>query len=392
LDDVVDPDEGDSYVIGGRLYVFNEEDQWVDAGFIKTNITFGDVSTVSAGSPAGVDVVVVGEDTVRLDFVIPEGPAGVEGPGGPEGPVGPIGPEGPVGPQGPVGEGLLILGSVASEEDLPESGNEIGDAYLIGEDLYIWNGSAWENVGSITGPEGPEGPQGPPGPAGADGSPTGSIVMFGGTSAPSGWLFCSGQDVSRSTFSALFSVIGTSYGAGDGSTTFGLPDLVSRFPLGSSVPNSVGSSGGSNTHGHALTISSGDHSHTHGFSGSGSSSTSSEPSHNHVMSVGSNNSSDVGAATNANTTPPNANVTVASGNNVSVGGSNHFHNMGHNHAGSHSHGVSTVAAGGHAHNFSVTVSGNTGAASASTHGHVGSNADSATHTPPFLTVNYIIKT
>lgn len=54
--------------------------------------------------------------------------------------------------------------------------------------------------------------------------PTGVISAFGGTSAPAGYLLCDGQTVSRTTYAALFGVIGTAFGAGDGSTTFGIPD------------------------------------------------------------------------------------------------------------------------------------------------------------------------
>ena len=55
--------------------------------------------------------------------------------------------------------------------------------------------------------------------------PTGMITPFGGSSSPNGWLLCDGSAVSRDTYSELFAVIGTAYGAGDGSTTFNLPDL-----------------------------------------------------------------------------------------------------------------------------------------------------------------------
>lgn len=61
---------------------------------------------------------------------------------------------------------------------------------------------------------------------------TGMIQMFAGATAPSGWLICNGQAVSREDYSTLFNVIGTTYGSGDGSTTFNLPDLRGRFPLG----------------------------------------------------------------------------------------------------------------------------------------------------------------
>jgi microcystin-dependent protein len=60
----------------------------------------------------------------------------------------------------------------------------------------------------------------------------GAVIAYAGTSAPTGWLFCFGQNVSRTTYAALFAVIGTTYGAGDGSTTFGMPDLRGRVPFG----------------------------------------------------------------------------------------------------------------------------------------------------------------
>lgn len=63
-------------------------------------------------------------------------------------------------------------------------------------------------------------------------APVGSISAFGGSAAPSGWLLCQGQAVSRTTYAELFSVIGTSFGAGDGSTTFNVPDLRGEFLRG----------------------------------------------------------------------------------------------------------------------------------------------------------------
>ena len=66
----------------------------------------------------------------------------------------------------------------------------------------------------------------------ASGIPTGSIITFVGTIAPSGWLLCDGTEFNRSIYPDLFAVIGTAYGAGDGSTTFGLPDLRGRMALG----------------------------------------------------------------------------------------------------------------------------------------------------------------
>lgn len=80
--------------------------------------------------------------------------------------------------------------------------------------------------------------------------PTGVILPYGGTSAPSGYSLCDGTAISRATYSVLFAIIGTSYGVGDGSTTFNLPDMQGNIPVGkggSGVTN-VGDTGGEQTH------------------------------------------------------------------------------------------------------------------------------------------------
>ena len=59
--------------------------------------------------------------------------------------------------------------------------------------------------------------------------PPGQIADFGGTTAPTGWLICDGQAVSRTTYAALFAYIGTTWGVGDGITTFNVPGLQSYF-------------------------------------------------------------------------------------------------------------------------------------------------------------------
>lgn len=84
--------------------------------------------------------------------------------------------------------------------------------------------------------------------------PTGVIVDFGGTSAPAGFLVCDGSDVSRATYSDLFAVIGIVWGAGNGTTTFNLPDFSRRTAVGSggagtgTLGNAVGNTGGEETH------------------------------------------------------------------------------------------------------------------------------------------------
>jgi microcystin-dependent protein len=84
--------------------------------------------------------------------------------------------------------------------------------------------------------------------------PSGTIMDFGGSTAPSGWLGCDGSAVSRTTYARLFGAIGTTWGTGDGSTTFNLPDFRRRVAVGSggsssaTLDNDVGDTGGSETH------------------------------------------------------------------------------------------------------------------------------------------------
>lgn len=88
--------------------------------------------------------------------------------------------------------------------------------------------------------------------AGIAAVPTGVIAPFAGSAAPSGWLLCDGAAVSRTTYSALFAVLGTKYGSGDGSTTFNVPNLRGRVPAGLDAGqtefNDRGKTGGVKTH------------------------------------------------------------------------------------------------------------------------------------------------
>jgi microcystin-dependent protein len=76
----------------------------------------------------------------------------------------------------------------------------------------------------------------------------GSIYMFAGSTAPQGFLLCDGSAVSRTTYATLFDTIGTTYGAGDGSTTFNLPDMSGRVPVGVSQSYALASTGGEEGH------------------------------------------------------------------------------------------------------------------------------------------------
>lgn len=105
----------------------------------------------------------------------------------------------------------------------------IGEQYLD----WVWNGVGWDSLQTLPG-----------------GLPAGSIIQWGGATAPVNWLLCDGSAVSRTTYASLFAAIGTSYGTGDGSTTFNLPDLRGRVPVGKNGGSfgTLGATGGAETH------------------------------------------------------------------------------------------------------------------------------------------------
>lgn len=116
--------------------------------------------------------------------------------------------------------------------------------------------------------------------------PTGAISAYAGNSEnpPSGWLYCKGQAVSRTTYATLFGVINTTYGSGDNSTTFNLPNLSSKFPVGLGTEawsNAIGETGGNASavvlqHTHDI-------SHVHPIDHDHTGATSGEGTHNHNM-------------------------------------------------------------------------------------------------------------
>lgn len=123
---------------------------------------------------------------------------------------------------------------------------------------------------------------------------------------PPGWLLCDGAAISRTTYAALFAVIGTLYGAGDGSTTFNLPNMQGRVPVGqdTSQPefDSLGEIGGAKTHtlsvaempshGHSIT----DPGHNHGVNDPGHGHSVNDTLHAHSLTLGFSN--DGGGSTN----------------------------------------------------------------------------------------------
>jgi microcystin-dependent protein len=189
------------------------------------------------------------------------------------------------------------------------------------------------------------------------GTPIGSITAFGSSTAPGGWINCNGAAISRTDYSALFNVIGTTYGVGNGSTTFNLPQLSGRFPLGNgATPGGDGttytlaSTGGLER---VVLTQSDIPEHTHD---SGTLATNSGGSHSH--------------STYANQTT-NTTATGAQNRLTALGGS------GSNNSGS------TSTDGSHSH----TMTGSTGAWG----GFFGAGTTSHQNMPPYQVVNYIIK-
>ena len=82
---------------------------------------------------------------------------------------------------------------------------------------------------------------------GIEGIPTATIVPWSSASVPTGFLECNGQAVSRSTYSALFAIVSTTYGSGDGASTFNVPDLQDNVAMGKSGTKALASTGGANT-------------------------------------------------------------------------------------------------------------------------------------------------
>ena len=193
-----------------------------------------------------------------------QGPAGPQGDPGPQGVAGPAGPQGDPGPEGPAGPpGSAYTGIAPINVDNGALTIGLNAATLPG-DLLTWDGTNWLSEPPIDQVAGLDKMQPYLGvnfiialqgvfPSRNSADPfIAEIIMFGGNFAPRGWALCDGQLLSISQNTALFSILGTTYG-GDGRTTFGLPDLRGRVPLhpgsGPDLSNRrLGEKGGTETH------------------------------------------------------------------------------------------------------------------------------------------------
>ena len=213
--------------------------------------------------------------------------------------------------------------------------------------------------------------------------PAGMIVPFASATLPaSGWLFCLGQAVSRTTYSGLWNALGTTsspYGQGDGSTTFNLPDLQGRIPVGKSADvefDALGETGGvkgvtlsaaqsgTTAHGHGATTASNgtgitlvDSIHSHGVS---------DPGHSHNVNSRSTFSTggSYGAAITGAVQGQNASIVVGAGTNIGINGA---------------YTGNSISDPNHAH--TTTIAPATAAAASAEH----------TNLQPYITLNYLIK-
>lgn len=127
------------------------------------------ITAVSIDTDGNLTITFSDGDSENVGNIIgPQGPQGPQGEKGDVGPQGPQGPQGEKGEQGNNGTSLNILGTKESEADLPLSA-EKNDAYLINGEMWVFNGTNWNNAGRIQGPQGPQGPVGPQGPKGDPG-------------------------------------------------------------------------------------------------------------------------------------------------------------------------------------------------------------------------------
>lgn len=190
--------------------------------------------------------------------------------------------------------------------------------------------------------------------------PPGCIMAYGGASAPGGWFACDGATVSRVTYSGLYAAIGTTYGVGDGFSTFNLPNMQGRMIVGQSSSGSFTSRGGTGgsesitlttgqmpSHSHTGTVDSSG-AHTHGIT---------DPGHTHTQTTINDDFNNSGA------NPPGFSADSA--------GSRTWSNISTN-----TTGITVNSGGAHTHTFTTNTTG---------------SGDAIPNMSPYIVIPYIIK-
>ena len=170
------------------------------------------------------------------------GGTGGTGAKGQKGEIGATGATGAAAAKGQKGE-VGAAGSSGSAGDKGSTGDkgDKGAPSTVAGDKGQKGEIGATGSGGSTGADGDKGQKGEEGPQGG-GAPVGQIVAWSGSagSLPTGYFLCDGSAISRTTYAALYSIVGTTHGSGNGSSTFNIPDLRDRFVLGAS--NSTGDS------------------------------------------------------------------------------------------------------------------------------------------------------
>ncbi len=236
--------------------------------------------------------------------------------------------------------------------------------------FYYYTGTAWTNLAS----------------GGTGGVPSGTIMAFAGGTVPDGWVLCSGSAISRTLYAGLFTVLGTTYGNGDGSTTFQLPDLRGRTIYGLdnmggtaagrltttggiNLNNTLGATGGNQTV--SLSV---DNlpSHNHGFTGTSVTTSGNTHSHTYQDAYFAEHSNVIGGP------QIGGNNRRGSTSGADLDNSFVFRTNGNGHSTS----LSDIPTGDNTHSHSVTAQG--------TISNTGSNT-AFSIVSPAIVLNYIIK-
>lgn len=211
---------------------------------------------------------------------------------------------------------------------------------------------------------------------------SGDIKLSAGATLQDGWLWCDGAAVSREDYADLFTAIGTAYGAGNGTTTFNVPDLRDRVPVGKSGTKALGATGGAETHtlvASEMPTHTHDHdhthtmAHTHGIDHTHTMAHTHDISHTHTVSVRQTDAQQAGIKNASSSSSVTGNVTTSAS------------------SASNSGAASTSTTSGPS-------SANSGASSANATGSPSSNATTSTgggaahnNMQPYSVVNYMIK-
>jgi microcystin-dependent protein len=209
------------------------------------------------------------------------------------------------------------------------------------------------------------------------GGAPGIISQFAGATAPPGYLLCDGTAVSRTTYSSLFTTIGTAYGTGNGTTTFNLPNLQNRIPVGKGSDaefDTLGETGGAKS----VTLTSSEiPAHSHPNQLSSNTVAAAGHTHSHVSPFGLNSGSVIGLG------PQNPAMNNMGLGSYQFGGSIQFSSPSINFGGGNiAHEVWSVTSSGNSANTTVGIS------NANNTGGDGAH----TNLQPYIVVNYIIKT